>query len=163
MRTAGKLAAALPGDATLAYEDFTPGLAAATSCAGRCGGVASSGCGCDASCVVAGDCCADAGLCCSASFDSPSEGASGVAGGCLLPRYAHDRRHLPGRRDDGVVTSTPPRRDRQYVLITANKPVEVSSATVGKAVRRDTVIDTTGRDGRSAGRPQGVAHAAGDP
>ena len=170
VRTAGKLAAALPGDATLAYEDFTPGLAAATSCAGRCGGVASSGCGCDASCVVAGDCCADAGLCCSASFDSPSEGASGVAGGCLLPPALALTTAATSwaERDDGVVTSdTAAPGSTVYVLITANKPVEVSSATVGGvavaakdiAIEYDVGATALERSARAAAR---VAYAAGD-
>ena len=135
VRTTGKDSGTITVTSSLAYEDFTPGLAATTSCAGRCGGEALSGCGCDASCVIDGDCCADAGLCCAVNADSPSAGAVNVAGGCLLPPALALTTVVThwSVRSDGVVGTLASPGSTVYLLVTANKPIDVSRVTIGGA------------------------------
>ena len=137
LRTAGKATSAITTD-TVAFKDYSAAVAsisdASSSCAGKCGGAASSGCSCDPSCLTsggAGECCADAGLCCDPG--TPIDGATQPSGGCLLPPAVALTTEVThwAERDDGVVTSLASPGSVVYVKVSANKPVDVLRATVG--------------------------------
>ena len=137
VRTTGKDSGRISVNTAVNYVMFTPGfspaLTADNSCAGRCGGDAPQ-CGCDAGCVIDGDCCADAGLCCAVNSDSPSAGAVNVEGGCLLPpalALATPTVTSWADRSDGVQSTFATPGSTVYLLVTANKPIDVSRVMIG--------------------------------
>ena len=111
-----------------------------SSCAGRCGGTAPSGCECNPTCKSRGTCCADAGHCCTVGL--PSTGALNVDGGCLRPNAVtlSVTKESWGVDTKGVRKSYVNRYSTIYIKLTGNKPIDVRRVLIGGVLVPDSDV-----------------------
>ena len=102
-----------------------------SSCAGRCGGTAPSGCECNPTCKARSTCCADAGHCCDVGI--PSTGSVNVNGGCLREKAVTlaVTANSWGANSAGSTKKYVGRYSTIYIELTGNKPIDVRSVIIG--------------------------------